>query len=67
MKYIGSGGGQNEVEMQNHILHMIILLFQSPYFTCLPFEIETEFGVVVLSKVVLLDGVLDEVQRVGQV
>jgi hypothetical protein len=28
---------------------------------------EKEFGVMVLGKVVLLDGVLDEVQRVGQV
>lgn len=66
MKYIG-GGGPNEVELQNLILHMILILIQSPHFACLPFEIETEFGGVVLSKVVHHVVVLDEVQRVGRV
>ena len=48
-------------------LHMIMNLFQSLHLACFSFEIETEFGVMVLGKVILLDGVLDEVQRVGQV
>jgi hypothetical protein len=37
------------------------------HFACSPFEIEKEFGVMVLGKVVHLDVVLDEVQRVGKV
>ena len=36
-------------------------------FASLPFELEKEFGMMVLGKVVLFDGVLDEVQRVGKV
>ena len=55
------------VVLQNHILHMILILIQSPHFACLPFEIETEFEGVVLSKVVHHVVVLDEVQRVGVV
>jgi hypothetical protein len=47
--------------MQNHILHMILNLWESSNFACLPFEIGEEFGVVVLGKVVVLDVVLDEV------
>jgi hypothetical protein len=46
---------------------MILHLFQSLHLACFSFEIETEFGVMVLGKVVLLDVVLDEVQRVGKV
>ena len=53
--------------MQNHILHMILHMFHGPYFACSPFENETEFGVMVLGKVVYLVVVLDEVQRVGKV
>ena len=46
---------------------MILTLFQSPYFTCLPFEFETEFEVGALSKVVVLDEILEEVQRLEKV
>ena len=53
--------------MQNHILHKILHMFQSPDFACLPFEFETELEVGPLSKVVVLDEILEEVQRVGQV
>jgi hypothetical protein len=67
LKYIGGGGGQNEVEMQNHILHKILNLFQSLHLACFSFENEKEFGVMVLGKVVFLKVVLDEVQRLGQV
>jgi hypothetical protein len=34
---------------------------QCLHFASLPFEMEEEFGVVVLSKVIFLDVVLDEV------
>ena len=54
------------IEMQKFILHMIFTLIKSPHFACLPFEIEMEFWGVFLSKVVVLDVVLDEVQRNGQ-
>ena len=67
MEHFGGGGGQNGFDMQNHILHMILNLFQSPDFACLPFEIGDEFGVVVLGKVVVLDVVLDEVKRFDKV
>ena len=55
------------VVLQNPKMHMILNLFQSPDFACLPFEIGDEFGVVVLGKVVVLDVVLDEVKRVDKV
>ncbi len=66
-KHFGGGGGPNEVELQNLILHMILILIQSPHFACLPFEIGDDFGVVVLGKVEVLDVVLDEVKRVDKV
>jgi hypothetical protein len=47
--------------MQKSKMHMILHMQQCLHFASLPFEIEKEFGVVVLSKVVLLDVVLDEV------
>jgi hypothetical protein len=61
VEHFGGGGGKNGVEMQNHILHMILYLFQSPDFACLSFEMGDEFGVVALGKVEVLDVVLDEV------
>ena len=67
MEYIGGGGDQNGIEMQKLILHKILNLIQSLHLAHFQFENETKFGGVVLSKVVLLDVVLEEVQRVGQV
>jgi hypothetical protein len=67
MKHFGGGGGQNGVGMQNHILHMILIMWESSNFACFPFEIGDEFGVVVLGKVVVLDVVLDEVKRFDKV
>jgi hypothetical protein len=61
VEHFGGGGGQNEFDMQNHILHMILNLFQSPDFACLSFQTGDEFGVVTLGKVEVLDVVLDEV------
>jgi hypothetical protein len=51
------------VVLQNPKMHMFLHMFQSPDFACLPFEFETELEVGPLSKVVVLDVVLDEVQR----
>ena len=45
---------------------MILHRPQGLYFACSQFEIEKEFGVMVSGKVVHLDVVLDEVQRVGK-
>ena len=67
MEHFGGGGGQNGIEMQNHILHMILHMWESSNFACFPFEIGDEFGVVVLGKVVVLDVVLDEVKRFDKV
>ena len=53
--------------MQNHKRGMILFLFQGCYFACLPFEFETEFDVGALSKVVVLDEILEEVQRLEKV
>jgi hypothetical protein len=65
MEHFGGGGGQNGIEMQNHILHMILHMWKSSNFACFSFEFDKEFGVVVLGKVEVLDVVLDEVQRNG--
>jgi hypothetical protein len=67
MEYIGGDGDQNGIGMQKPNLHMILYLLKSLHFACLSFEIETEFEVGPLSKVVVLDEILEEVQRVGQV
>jgi hypothetical protein len=67
MEYIGGDGDQNGIGMQKPNLHMILYLLKSLHFACLSFEIETEFGVMVLGKFVHHVVVLDEVQRVGKV
>jgi hypothetical protein len=67
MEHFGGGGDQNRIEMQNHILHMILHMWVCSNFACFSFEIGNEFGVVVLGKVEVLDVVLDEVQRVDKV
>ena len=67
MEPFGGGGGQNGIEMQNHILHMILHMWKSSNFACFSFEIGDEFGVVALGKVEVLDVVLDEVKRFDQV
>jgi hypothetical protein len=67
MEHFGGGGDQNRIEMQNHILHMILHMWVCSNFAWFSFEFGKEFGVVVLGKVEVLDVVLEEVQRVGQV
>ena len=67
MEWNGGGGGQNGVGLQNPKRGMILFLFQGCYFACLPFEFETEFDVGALSKVVVLDEILEEVQRLEKV
>jgi hypothetical protein len=42
-------------------------MLQGLHFACSPFEFEKEFVVMVFGKVVHLDLVLDEVQRIGNV
>ena len=46
---------------------MIFHMLHGLYFACSPFENEKEFGVMVLGKVVHLNVVLDEVQRICKV
>ena len=64
MKSTGGGGGQIWVDLQNHKMHMIYLLPYGSNFAWSPFEFEKEIAGVVLGKVVHLDVVSDEVQRV---
>jgi hypothetical protein len=67
MESTGGGWGQKGVDLQKSKLHMILHMLHGLHFACSPFEIEKEFGVMVLGKAVHLDVVLDEVQRVGKV